>query len=79
MFKDALTPLDYILNLPKDMRSGHLGDKEQEQTWSVANVFKNVVMRRLIEIRAAKAKPSLKDMIMESLKKKNEKDEKMRI
>lgn len=36
-------------------------------------------MRRVIEIRIAKMKPSLKDMIMESLKKKNEKDEKMRI
>jgi polyhydroxyalkanoate synthesis regulator phasin len=35
-------------------------------------------MRRLGEIRALKSKPSLKDMIMESLKKKNQKDEKVR-
>lgn len=33
--------------------------------------FKNVVMRRLEEIRKQKAKPSLKDMIMASLKEKN--------
>lgn len=61
------------------MRSFILEDKEQELAWRLSNTFKNVVMRRLIQIRAAKAKPSLKDMIMESLKKKNEKDEKMRI
>jgi hypothetical protein len=35
-------------------------------------------MRRIIEIRNEKAKPGLKDMIMESLKKKYQKDEKIR-
>jgi hypothetical protein len=35
-------------------------------------------MRRLDQIRKLAAKPSLKDLIMESLKKKNKKDEKMR-
>ena len=35
-------------------------------------------MRRISEIRAEKSKPGLKDMIMQSLKKKYEKDEKIR-
>ena len=40
--------------------------------------FKNFVMRRLDKIRKQKAKPSLKDMIMASLKEKNKQDEKVR-
>lgn len=43
------------------------------------NILKNVVIRRLTEIRAIKAKPSLKDMIAEYLRKKGEKDERARV
>lgn len=35
-------------------------------------------MKRIMEIRAEKSKPGLKDMIMLSLKQKYEKDEKIR-
>ena len=37
-----------------------------------------MVLRRINEIRRLKMKPSLKDMIMLSLKEKNKKDEKLR-
>jgi hypothetical protein len=43
------------------------------------NILKNVVIRRLTEIRALKAKPSLKDMISEYMEKKREKDERARV
>lgn len=38
------------------------------------NIVKNVVIRRLTEIRIIKAKPSLRDMIDAYMKKKGEKD-----
>ena len=46
--------------------------------WKMELILKNVVMRRIVEIRIEKAKPGLKDMIMASLKQKYEKDEKIR-
>lgn len=66
------------MNLPKSLRNQELDKKKQELYLQMSIKFKNVVMRRLEEIRKEKAKPSLKDMIMESLKKKNKKDEKLR-
>ena len=43
------------------------------------NILKNVVVRRLNDIRIIKAKPSLKDMIAEYMDKKREKDERARV
>jgi hypothetical protein len=72
-------PLDYIMNLPK-----HLIDKEISpditlRAQRLENCLKNVVIRRITEIRVEKAKPSLKDMISMYMKKKGEKDERARI
>lgn len=44
----------------------------------MTNILKNVVARRLSEIRAVKAKPSLKEMITAYLNKMNDKDERAR-
>ena len=41
--------------------------------------MKNVVIRRLTEIRRIKDKPSLKDMIAEYMNKKSLKDERARV
>jgi CRP-like cAMP-binding protein len=72
-------PLDYIMELPK-----HLKDKTKHMTdfskrLELENRLKNIVIRMLVDIRAKKAKPSLKDMINQYLKKKAEKDERARI
>ena len=40
--------------------------------------FKNFVLLRVEEIRIKKSKPGLIELILESLKKKNKKDEKRR-
>lgn len=42
--------------------------------YRLENQFKNVAIRRLEEIRNLKAKPSLKDMISDYLKKQEEKN-----
>jgi uncharacterized protein YrzB (UPF0473 family) len=70
-------PLDYIMNLP---------EKKFEQTGSERyeaimreNKLKNVVMRRLYEIREMKAQPKLKDMLLKQLNTKNISDWKARI
>jgi len=41
--------------------------------------MKNLVMRRIKEIRLIKAKPSLKEMVSAFMEKKAEKDERARI
>ena len=53
--------------------------EQTAQAWRLENILKNVVIRRLTEIRALKAKPSLKDMISEYMEKKREKDERARV
>lgn len=47
--------------------------------YRLENQFKNVAIRRLEEIRNLKAKPSLKDMISDYLKKQEEKNQRGRI
>ena len=73
-------PLDYIMNLPSHLRTN---DPErttlQSQHDRLENILKNVAIRRLTEIRAIKAKPSFKEMIVEYMQKKSEKDERARI
>lgn len=72
-------PLDYIMNLPKHLRRKDMADADTLRAWKLENVLKNVVIRRLTEIRAIKAKPSLRDMIMVYLDKKLEKEERQRV
>ena len=73
-----LFPLDYIMNLPR-----HLIRKEDVEYQNVAdrleNTLKNIVIRRLTDIRVLKAKPSLKDMVAAYLNKIGEKDERLRV
>jgi hypothetical protein len=50
------------MNLPKEMRDIQDAPK-QEGIWRRENTFKNVIMRRIIEIRQIKRKPKLTDML----------------
>lgn len=80
LFEKRQFPLDFVINLPKLMKGKKLITKaEQTKVMQIRVIFKNVVMQRIGEVRQAKQRLSLKDMIMESLKKKNQKDEKIRI
>jgi CRP-like cAMP-binding protein len=70
-------PLDYILNLPD--KYFEMAGPGRHETIKLENVFKNVVMRRLYEIRELKAKPKLKDLLLQQLNTKNISDWKARI
>ena len=70
-------PLDYIMNLPGKFFGDDL--KERHESFKRENVFKNVVMRRLYEIREMKSKPKLKDLLLQQLNTKNISDWKARI
>ena len=66
--------------LPKHLRSDEAEIMaHQSKFQKLENILKNVVIRRLTEIRAVKSKPSLKDMIGEYLKKKADKDDRARV
>jgi len=70
-------PLDYIMNLP-DRYYEQAGEGRHEAGLR-ENIFKNVVMRRLYEIRELKAKPKLKDMLLQQLNTNNISDWKAKI
>jgi hypothetical protein len=67
------------MTIPKHLRKEDMDMKAVANAQRLENILKNVVIRRLTEIRAIKAKPSLKDMIAEYLRKKGEKDERARV
>ena len=68
------------MNLPSHLRSTDPQTaKLRGESDRLENVLKNVAIRRLTEIRAIKAKPSFKEMIVEYMQKKSEKDERARI
>jgi len=46
------------MNLPKELREVQ-DNVKQEGIWRRENIFKNVIMRRVIEIRIIKRKPKL--------------------
>ena len=76
MMQEKPFPLDYIMYMPP-----HLIEKDtakQNNAQRLENILKNVCIRRLTEIRAIKAKPSLKDMINDYMAKKGAKDERQR-
>jgi len=56
-------PLDYIINMPRHLSRPDIDSVTFSKSIFVENTLKNVVIRRLSEIRAFKSKPSLKDMI----------------
>lgn len=70
-------PLDYILNLPD--KYFEVAGQGRHEGIRLENIFKNVVMRRLYEIREIKAKPKLKDLLLQQLNTKNISDWKARI
>ena len=73
-------PLDYIMKLPRHLQKRKdIDTKTYARSLLLENVLKNLVIRRLTDIRKEKAKPSLKDLIGAYLKKKGEKDERSRI
>ena len=61
---DKVHPLDYIMSLPKHLKRPGMADEEVLKAWKLENTLKNVVIKMLTKIRAVKAKPSLRDMIM---------------
>ena len=67
------------MNLPKHLRNVKLDQDVQNRAWRLENTLKNVVIRRLTEIRKIKEKHSLKDMIAEYMNKKSLKDERARV
>lgn len=74
IFKEKKSyPLDYIMNLPEKY-FGNAGPEKYAEI-NRENIFKNVVMRRLKEIRELKAKPKL----LQQLETKNISDWKARI
>lgn len=67
------------MSLPKHLKRPNIADKDVLRAWELENTLKNVVIRRLTEIRAIKAKPQLRDMILVYLQKKLEKEERQRV
>ena len=70
--------LDYIMNLPSEFRSKQMSRAKQEKAWNLRILHKNVVIRRIQEIKILKAKPGLKEAIQITMAKKAEQDEKVR-
>ena len=66
--------LDYIVNIPKNILHKHYKPKNLTlESFKRMTRMKNVVMRRIIEIREQKAKPKLQDLLSHYLgKDKNE-------
>jgi len=71
--QDKPYPLDYIMVMPKHKIKGK-DTQHMAEVQRLENIVKNVVIRRLTEIRIIKAKPSLRDMIDAYMKKKGAKD-----
>lgn len=55
-------PVDYVMSMPTAFREIK-NNKQQEGIWARENIFKNLVMRRIIEIRIIKKKPRLTDIL----------------
>jgi hypothetical protein len=72
-------PLDYIMKLPGHLRDPSVDLEARARAFRLENILKNIVVQRLTDIRELKAKPSLKDMINDYLKRKADKDERARV
>ena len=69
MIQNKSFPLDYIMKLPRHLSKKVKIDKKQyEKYLKVENIVKNIVIRRFVEVKKVKSKPSLKDMVAEYLK-----------
>lgn len=70
-------PLDYIMRIPRYLREKN-PEKDYHNMQRLENVVKNIVMKMLAQIKADKNRPSLKETIMEYVKKREAKDERVR-
>lgn len=61
---DKVYPLDYIMSLPQHLKRTNMPDEDVLRSWKLENKLKNIVIQMLTQIRAVKAKPSMRDMIM---------------
>ena len=62
-FSEAKTyPLDYIINNVKAKQESYY-TQQQQMKWKLINILKNVVMRRIVEIKANKAKPKFHEIV----------------
>ena len=79
--QEKTIPLDYIMTLPKHLIEDKpdFAPEKLQKAYRLENQFKNVAIRRLIEIRSEKSKPSLKDTISDYMKKQEEKAKEKRI
>jgi hypothetical protein len=73
-------PLDYMINFSTDkgVLNCNLPREYQELTWRLRNIQKNVVLKRIFEIRAEKLRPGLIDAIQIHLQQKTERDQRIR-
>ena len=55
-------PLDYIINIPEDMRDRKISNKEMKNILKRRNIFKNIVFTRLSEVKNMRKKPKLKQI-----------------
>ena len=63
IMKEKPFPLDYIMELPRHLKDKNTKVKNFPKRLDLENRLKNIVIRMMVDIRAKKAKPSLKDMI----------------
>ena len=52
-------PLDYIVEIPDLLKDGRISNKLYKNMFYRRNILKNIVFRRIIEIREIKKKPKL--------------------
>ena len=65
MLMDKPFPLDYIMSVPKHLKNKNVDPAIQRKALALENILKNVVVRRLTEIRIINAKPSIKESVKE--------------
>lgn len=68
--KEKLFPLDYIQRIPRMLRDPKYTESELDGILRRRNILKNVVFRRILQIRKLLAKPNL-SKILESFKDEN--------
>ena len=55
-------PLDYIINVPEQLRDRRISSELLKNMLRRRNIFKNIVFRRLSEVREMRKKPKLKQI-----------------
>lgn len=76
---DKVYPLDYIMSLPQHLKRTNMPDEDVLRSWKLENKLKNIVIQMLTQIRAVKAKPSMRDMIMQYIQKMDEKEKRQNV